>query len=256
MSTWGRPNFVMSRTGRKKFVGRARPTFRRRRILSQRRRRYGRRYRTPTEFPSQMFVKLKNVDTLDLSTAGANAGVALAIRVNGPYDPYYPTGGGTPSGYTQYANMYNMYLCYGASYKAIFTYYTNNQDATVCGMTAISSMELCPGLTSKYGSWLTESKGAKWKSVPVKVYQDGNPLPRYIFKKYCNVKRIECMPTLTNNDNNYTSLTNTTPLRNTLLYCVNGTSDGSTQTASCKVEIVSTYYVKFFQPKIVYNIEM
>lgn len=59
-------------------------------------------------FPNQMKAVLKYQDTQKVTLA-TSAGYYTTYSMNSAYDPFYNPGGGTATGFLQYANMYSRY---------------------------------------------------------------------------------------------------------------------------------------------------
>lgn len=235
-----------ARRSYRKRVIRKRPT-----KAVRRYRRYPKRVgirRSPTEFPSSMFMKLRFTEDRPLNIT-VGSGALTSYSMNSPFDPLYGLGGGSCSGFAQFAAVYERYLCTGC--KVVFTGVAtaNDNSSLVVGMRARPSSHPVPTGTSFYGDWLIESKSPCYRRLPSWVTPQ--PYSRWSLTKYFSVKGTEAVKSL--EDVYYAATTAADPTNQPLVDIVAGYTTGTgTCVLDCHVTI--TYYVKFFRPKIEENV--
>lgn len=212
--------------------------FRARRYI--RRTRVGRRL--PIEMPASVMVKLRSFTAFTLSTAGATAGAYNAISLNSAYDPYVGAGGGSCTGFTQWAALYGRYMVRASKHVVRAQVNTNGSVDGVFGMYPLASTDTVPSLF-KQADALTEIKGARMR-VMGNASSAASTDPRIVLTKYFSIRRIEGQSSL--DDDLYGAAVTADPTRQPQLIIAMGSY--SNFTAEVHVVVQSTYYVKFYRP--------
>lgn len=191
-----------------------------------------------------MKVKLRNVYNFDLTLGGAAAGTSNAMSINSPFDPYIAAGGGSCSGFAEWAAMYHRYICYGSKHVVTFQVDSNGAADAVAGVFALSSQDTAPPVY-KYADVLTEMKGARWRMMG-NASAGATTNPRFMITKYCSVRTIEGQRHL--DEDQYGADVTSDPSRQPQLVVAMGAY--AAFSASVHVVVVSTYYTKFYRPKL------
>lgn len=217
------------------------------RKVPRRTRRYhkrGRVSRVATEFPSSMRIKLRYAadDTVGVSSG---SGAVRTYSVNSPFDPYVSVGGGSCSGFAQWAGMYRKYVCHSCRVVVTGVVTDNDNSTLVVGIRGRSSSSGLPGSAALYGDWLVESKGSAYRRIPPWV--SPQPYHRFTLVKYFTVKELEGWSNL--DDSDWSADVTADPPGQPVFDLVAGYTTG---TGTCTIEYHTsiTYYTKFFQPKL------
>lgn len=210
-----------------------------------------RRYRTPTEFPTVQFVKLKAAQDFVLQLS-SGSGQATQYALNDVYDPYIGLDTQHVSGYAAWAAMYRKSIVYGCKVRFSGVVTSNDSSHVVVGMLGSDAGAELPSSTSAYGDWLVESKGAVKRRIPPWI--SPQPYPRFSMKRYYNIAKTQGITSL--DSTHYGAETNASPPILVRLMCVLAGVNGNTATcyAQCRVELV--YYTRFSAPRVASNAQV
>lgn len=190
-------------------------------------------------------MKLRFHDEPALSWGAAASSATVSYSMNSPYDPYYAVGGGQCSGFSQYASIYDRYICTGCKVTAqVSSGLTSglNINFGLCGTASNESLPAAP----QYIDYLRESPRTK---VVSKVINSGITNAQWSHgrvSKYFSVKRVENRKSIIGEDN-YTAATTADPTTQPLVTLIVAQSANGATTLVTSVDIV--YYVRFYQPK-------
>nr|WAE42350.1 MAG: capsid protein [Cressdnaviricota sp.] len=244
--------------GKRSFARRRTPAYRARRSTYRARtaprriaRRSSRRTRPATQFPSQMMTKLK-YNTHSALSVSSLGGASFAYSLNSPYDPQISSGGGSCSGYEQWAGMYENYLCYGAKF-VLTAYPKSNTDQMLIGLAPVVGGGHYPSTTLAYSDWLTESKYAIYRVAP--QYVEGNNYQPIRLKKYFSVKKLQQLSHLGTDTANFSGATAGDPPIQPVVALIIAFQDMSGD-ANVVYDICITYYTLFYNPKTSFDLAL
>jgi len=189
-------------------------------------------------FAARQFVKLKYTSTYDHIAATSNI---LIMRGNGIYDPEAATGGSQPLGFDEWAGFYQNYRVRASKIKC--SYVVDPAAGAVSPAVQICVLPNVAGTT--YTSQLaSQQRFARSKFVP------SSCVTTQVLKSYCKTSSIFGVTKRSVADqDNFGAPVTTTPSNQWYWNFTAYSLDGSTAVdAWLQAEI--TYYVEFFNPKI------
>jgi len=196
-----------------------------------------------TQVPNAIRLKLRFNDDVAIngtSVGGASAGFSL----NSLYDPDISLGGGVISMFEQWAAIYKKYIVYGAKVTATCFVTSNNSGGLTVGMAGLAAGAAVPSSVAEYADWITETKGAVFKPIP--LYTSGQDYPVARFSKYYSIKRLNGERL---EEDEYGADVTTDPTKESVCYLVAGYHN-STGTFVTRWTIRVTYYCKLYQPQL------
>lgn len=236
------------------------PSFRRKTSFGRRRRkfynrigyrrsayRYMKRRRIANIQPNAMFAKLHYYDHWDL-TSGINTYVSQTFRLNSIYDPDYTGVGGQPSGYTEYAGLYNKYRVLGAKVRVRFEANPTMPAMIVGFRTRWNEAAVATGLGVQ--QTLTELKNqTRCRWLPATTSTPNSSEMVQWCKAYIPMKK---MFSTGHRDEDFEALFGNNPVSQCYLDVL-GCGVNATETPlSVKADVMITYYCKFLDKAVQY----
>lgn len=238
----------MKRTSRRVYRAKRSIAATRRNAYRRRRVRYSKKSRIPLEVPTRQMVKLRFAETRNFGTTVAAAGAELKYSMNSVYDPYYPTGGGSCSGFSYWANMFESYVVKGCKFECTL-WKAQGVKTTYAGVIA-TRPDLSPIAPANYKDWIMESKGAGNYAVMLPL-QANVRYPAARFKRYYSVAKYVAPNKVT--DPKFCGTSSSDPDGQPLIHLVVAQDDLEDTTFQAVVRI--TYYVEFFDPQTYHLVE-
>lgn len=228
----------------------SRPTKRYRRSAPRYRRRFRKRFvrgRRPATnlVPNSMFVKLRFFDTYSLADGGTGGAYRTFVG-NSIYDPDYTGVGGVPSGYTEYAALYNKYRVYGCKIRVRFNASTS-QPQIMAGISARyrgSAVSSPTNIQQTFGELRKNTKHVILQNTSSSVGSSGS------FRYVTMFRKTKDMVGSAFKDKDLEADFGDNPaiewFYDIMMCGVNATETNMSVAAS----VYMTYYVKFFDPAI------
>lgn len=219
--------FTRRRTYRRKRTGFRKKSYRRRNAPSTSIIRY------PSAFSDRQVVKLRYMETVDLTGTTGAVGTQL-YRGSSLYAPRY-TAGHQPMGFDELSALYRKYLVYGCKCKVTFNSTSNNLMQVSLSAKSIDS-------TSLSVSTIAERGYAKTAYI---FGGSNNAHGQKTLKMYQSSKRMAGVKKITAADGEFTAATNASPSNNWYFHLAIGDPNTSdTVTATCIVEL--KYYALMY----------
>lgn len=194
-------------------------------------------------FPTRLHARCKYATTGSLSTnaTATQLGSDITFRLNSIWDPYYPTGGSTVVGHSNFTALYNRYIVNGAKVEIVFT------DPTSDGMTCFASLNQTNTLSGLY------EKGALEQALVYsnQINNTGSQKNRMVFYirpwSLVGLTKLEWL----SNKTIHSSAMTTNPSQDLLLRINCACTTGGVQNIQYKIRIL--YYTEFFERRQLYS---
>lgn len=202
--------------------------------------------RRPTAFPDSIFVKLRYTDLVDIEW-DINAIPGLArYSINSPYDPQVSGGGRyntQPYGYDQWSAIYGSYRCAGSSIRVhsmptASTTYTNQQVRLTIFPTPISSTSV------------TDIQ--MFQQIPYSRTSSTSIYQRSAINHYISVRKLCGISKATFEGDPFYAAGIATDPTNQCYWMISAAPFQEVGPAgAATVKVIITYYVQFFNRKLV-----
>lgn len=234
----------LRRFGRKKM-------FRRRRVYRRRKPIGAVRRRNPTKltvrganpFPDRMRVRLQYTEYIDLSTTSPTPIIDYLFRGNSVYDPNYSGTGYQPLGFDKYAELYNKYLVRGATCKIVVI-----PDSSQAVNLAIFATDSATSITTQQDLF---NRGNVVSKMVLPIGSVSSPS---ILKMYRSTRKMGGLQKLTNDEDSWIAQVSGNPGNSWFFHILSGPANQtSLPSTAVHIRVELTYYVEFFQRKVIYD---
>lgn len=200
------------------------------------------RYAPKTGFPNSMFAKLTYQDRIPLVFSASGFDIH-EFRMNSLYDPDKTTTGHQPRYYDQYTALYQGYVVYGMKIEIQGFTKDTSREAFHLGMYPVSSTASVP---SNYNDIVERGIRARKETK----LSNENPVSKVI-KSYFRPHLAQGVPKrVYNTDDQYAAGIGASPAVAPRVIIYGQTMDSSTATQGIDVNVVITYFCKFFDRKL------
>lgn len=190
--------------------------------------------------PPTLSVQLKDTEVLSISATAISTQIVLSL--NGPYDPYYPTGGGSCTGFSALIALYN--LCMVRSASVSFSAHNSSNVPLTMYLFPWNSLQ-APGPLNK--DLITETPWCTYFNI-FSGYHAYNP---HTFSKRYDLAKLEGHELVPWVDYSCTSAAD--PLRQLTVAAGVISTDGATIGAGGTITTVITYDCVFWQKRLFSN---
>lgn len=228
-------------------------------------RRYGRRYRRKTFlprgkrargakvttlvnkynslWPDVTYAKLKYFETFEFKLPATTAPMVQVYRGNSIYDPDLTGSGHQPYGYDVYGGMYKSYYVLGSSISLRCTMGSATNEKTSSVRFYVVPLDVTTPLGQTQGTDTTYGETPRIKTA-TGTYYGHNPV---YLKHYAHTGTVFGLkPNLINSTADFSALVSANPASEWYWHIYAHTIDTAATASTTYVEVMMTYYVKFF----------